>query len=66
MHFGVKTKTLNRAGKRNQERFPDTFCFQLSEQEASRCQIGTSMQIPDIRGGRTCLPYAFTIQGRIC
>ena len=60
MYFGVETKTLNRARKRNQERFSDTFCFQLSEQEVSRCQSGTSMQTPDIRGGRTCLPYAYT------
>ena len=42
--YEVETKTLNRAVKRNLERFPADFMFQLSEEEFSalRCQSGTS------------------------
>ena len=42
--YGVETKTLNRAVKRNLQRFPLDFMFQLTEDEAEdlRCQIGTS------------------------
>ena len=42
--YGVDTKTLNRAVKRNRERFPPDFMFQLTPEEADnlRCQIGTS------------------------
>ena len=39
--YGVETKQLNRAVKRNIERFPDDFMFQLTLDECSRCQIGT-------------------------
>lgn len=42
--YQVETKVLNKAVKRNIERFPDSFCFQLTEKEseALRFQIGTS------------------------
>jgi hypothetical protein len=42
--YGVETKQLNRAVKRNKERFPVDFMFQLNDLEASnlRCQFGTS------------------------
>ena len=39
--YGVQTKQLNRAVKRNIERFPDDFMFQLTADECSRCQFGT-------------------------
>lgn len=60
--YGVETKNLNRAVKRNIERFPLSFCFQLTEEEAEnlRCQIGTSSLN---YGGRRYLPYAFGEQG---
>lgn len=60
--YGVETKMLNRAVKRNLKRFPPDFMFQLSADEASRlrCQIGTSKKS---RGGRRYLPYVFTEQG---
>ena len=60
--YGVETKTLNRAVKRNRARFPTDFMFQLSEEETAnlRCQIGTSNMA---RGGRRYRPYAFTEQG---
>ena len=42
--YGVETKALNRAVKRNAERFPRDFLFQLTSQEWTnlKCQIGTS------------------------
>ncbi len=58
--YGVKTKQLVRQVKRNIERFPEDFMFQLSreETESLRCQIGTSK-----RGGRRYFPYVFTQEG---
>jgi hypothetical protein len=62
--YGVETKALNRAVKRNESRFPPDFMFQLTAQEADslRCQIGTSKTG---RGGRRYLPYAFTEHGAL-
>ena len=62
--YGVATKDLNRAIKRNADRFPADFLFQLTAQEVAnlRRQIGTS----NIgRGGRRYRPFAFTEQGAI-
>jgi hypothetical protein len=60
--YGVETKALNRAVKRNKARFPADFMFQLTEEEveALRCHFGTSNTG---RGGRRFRPYAFTEQG---
>jgi hypothetical protein len=59
--YGVETKALNRAVKRNIDRFPEDFMFQLSEQEAKilRYQFGT------LEMGRYSKyhPLAFTEQG---
>ena len=55
--YGVETKALNRAVKRNRDRFPRDFVFQLSENEWKnlRYQIGTA----SLRhGGRPSRPYA--------
>lgn len=59
--YGVETKVLNQAVKRNSERFPEEFMFQITDDEFNRLrsQIVTSNQ----RGGRRYLPYAFTEQG---
>jgi ORF6N domain len=59
--YGVPTRVLVRAVKRNIERFPPDFMFQLDSKEAAdlRCQSGTSSSW----GGRRYLPYAFTEQG---
>jgi hypothetical protein len=61
--YGVETKALNRAVKRNLNRFPEDFMFQLTPEEnkALRCQIGTSKKKG--KGGRRYLPYAFTEHG---
>jgi phage regulator Rha-like protein len=62
--YGVPAKRLNQQVKRNQERFPSDFMFQLTskEHESLRLQIATSKQG---RGGRRYLPYAFTEHGAI-
>jgi len=59
--YQVQTKQLTRAVRRNLERFPADFMFQLSQQESQnlRYQIGTSSE----HGGRRYRPYAFTEQG---
>jgi hypothetical protein len=60
--YDVTTGVLNRAVKRDIDRFPEDFCFQLTDEEleALRFQIGISNQG---RGGRRYLPYVFTEQG---
>ena len=56
--YGVTTGNLNKAVKRNIERFPERFMFQLTEQEFLIFQNGTSSW-----GGTRKRPYAFTEQG---
>ncbi len=58
--YEVETKVLNQAVKRNLQRFPGDFMFQLSKEEfeSLRSQIVTSSW-----GGRRAHPYAFTEQG---
>jgi phage regulator Rha-like protein len=60
--YGVATKALNQAVKRNSSRFPLDFAFQLRLKEADllRSQFVTSN---DGRGGRRYLPYVFTEHG---
>jgi phage regulator Rha-like protein len=60
--YQVLTKNLNKAVRRNTDRFPADFMFQLTQEEAEslRFQIGTSNEG---RGGRRYLPYAFTEHG---
>ena len=60
--YQVTTKAFNQAVKRNPERFPQDFMFQLTpgEHASLRSQIVTSK--PN-RGGRRYLPYAFTEHG---
>jgi hypothetical protein len=73
--YGVETKRLNEVVKRNIERFPADFMFQLSDEEDEilRSQFATSSsgtkalrsQSVTLKnhGGRRTLPYAFTEQG---
>ena len=59
--YGVSVSALNQAVKRNRERFPDDFMFQLTGQafENLKSQIVTSSW----GGLRRALPYAFSEQG---
>lgn len=58
--YGVETKVLNQAVKRNIQRFPVDFMFQLTKDECLRSQIVTSN---GGRGGSRYMPYAFTENG---
>ena len=58
--YGVETRVLNQAVKRNSERFPDDFMFQLSKEDV---EILKSQNVTSSWGGDRKLPYAFTEQG---
>ncbi len=62
--YSVTTKRLNEQVKRNIDRFPKDFMFQLTEQEyeSLRSQFATSNKQ---RGGRRYLPFAFTEHGAV-
>jgi len=76
--YGVSTKAFNQAVKRNAERFPEDFMFQLTREEAqslrsqsvtsneagSRSQIVTLNGRPG-RGGQRYRPYAFSEHGAV-
>jgi len=61
--YGVDTRALNQAVKRNADRFPEDFVFQLDEREfeALRSQDVTAKG----RGGRRTPPFAFTEHGAV-
>ncbi|MDR1757225.1 MAG: ORF6N domain-containing protein [Culturomica sp.] len=67
--YGVLTKVLKQAVKRNIERFPEDFMFELSPEEFKNlgCRIGTpclrSQTVTSNRGGTRYMPFAFTEQG---
>ena len=73
--YGIETKVLNQAVKRNVERFPDSFRFQLTINESIECSKSQFVTLNDANlksqivtssyehGGRRKLPYAFTEQG---
>ena len=73
--YGVQTKALNQAVKRNHARFPGDFVFKLSAEEIcelNRSQIVTGSPLrsqivtsKEKRGGRRYLPHAFTEHGAI-
>ena len=58
--YGVETKVLNQAVKRNLIRFPEDFMFQLSDNEWENLR---SQTVTSNSGGRRYLPFAFTEQG---
>lgn len=62
--YNVETKVSNQAVKRNLNRFPEYFCFQLTKEEYEnlRSQFVTSSE-DNIHGGRRYMPYVFTEQG---
>jgi hypothetical protein len=62
--YGVETKRLNEQVKRNIDRFPEDFMFQLSKEEYDtlRSQIATSKRG---KGGRRYLPYVFPEHGAV-
>ena len=66
MLYQYTTKNINKAVKRNIDRFPEDFCFQLTENEFQnlRFQIGTlNKKVNNGEVTRKYLPYVFTEQG---
>jgi DNA-binding transcriptional MerR regulator len=61
--YGVKTSNLNKAVKRNSNRFPGDFVFQLTTEEASALRFQNGISKAARRGGRRYLAYVFTEQG---
>ena len=59
--YGVEVRSLVQAVKRNRERFPADFMFQLEKQEVARLRSQSVISIG--KGGRRYAPYAFTEQG---
>ena len=63
--YQVETGNLNKAMKRNQKRFPEDFCFQLTREEFEnlKFQSGSSSLDSNGYGGRRYMPYVYTEQG---
>jgi hypothetical protein len=61
--YGVPVKRLNEQVKRNRERFPSDFMFQLTKPEEGA--LPTQVAAKPGRGGRRYAPYAFTEHGAI-
>ncbi len=59
--YGVETRSLVQAVKRNNERFPPDFMFQLSQEEFE--SLRSQIVISKGKGGRRYFPYVFTEQG---
>lgn len=60
--YSVETKRINEQVKRNKERFPESFCFQLTESEFENWKSQFATSNSDKMGLRK-IPYAFTEQG---
>lgn len=66
MLYHYETKNINKAMKRNKDRFPEDFCFQLTNEEVENLKFhfGTSsLKTENSYGGRRKLPYVYTEQG---
>lgn len=61
--YGVQTRTLNQAVRRNQEKFPEDFAFQLINEEFE--DLRSQIVISSSWGGRRYPPYVFTEHGAL-
>jgi len=66
--YGVETRVLNQAVKRNSNRFPKRFMFQITKEEHDKYRqlrdgLKSQIVISNKKGGDRALPYAFTEQG---
>lgn len=63
--YQVETRTLKQAVRRNIERFPEDFMFEITETEYNSLKNSLTSQIviSNERGGRRYMPFAFTEQG---
>lgn len=63
--YGVETRVLNQAVKRNIERFPEDFMFQLSDEELENWRSQIVMSNSGAKMGLRRAPYAFTEHGTL-
>jgi hypothetical protein len=63
--YGVETRVLVQAVKRNPGRFPRDFCFRLENQDVAALRSQIVMSKPEGRGGRRSIPLVFTEHGAI-
>ena len=63
--YGVETRVLVQAVKRNLERFPKDFMFQINNQEVAALKSQSVISNPPGRGGRRSAPYSFTEHGAL-
>jgi hypothetical protein len=61
--YGVTTSNLNKAVRRNHDRFPEDFMFRLKAEEVDALRFQSGISKHASRGGRRYLPCAFTEQG---
>ena len=61
--YGVEVRVLNQAVKRNKERFPDEFMFQLTKEEYESLRSQFVILVNGHGKHRKYLPYVFTEQG---
>ena len=61
--YQVETRRINEVIKRNIKRFPDTFCFQLTEDEFYNLRSQFAISSENNHGGIRYLPYVLTEQG---
>ncbi len=61
--YGVETLNLNKAVKRNIDRFPPDFMFQVTKDEVKTLTFQIGISKSSSRGGRRYLPFVFTEQG---
>lgn len=62
--YEVETRVLNQSVRRNIERFPEDFMFQLTNEEANLLKVRLTSQIViSKKGGTRYVPFAFTEQG---
>ena len=63
MLYGVETKRINEAVKNNIEKFPERYCFKLSDNESNNLLVEIFDQKIEKRGGKYKNPRVFTEQG---
>jgi len=63
--YKVTTKRLNEQVKRNRQRFPPDFMFQVTQAEYADLRSQSATSSPSAHGGRRSLPYVFTEHGAI-
>jgi len=61
--YGVETKRINEAVKRNPNKFPERFSWKLTEEESKLCLVAKCDQKIETRGGKYKNPQVFTEQG---